>query len=506
MALLGWLIAAAVLFLPVWVTCRVIYLVARYQLNKHKYKAFPHFPSSFAIMKCVESIDGFLDATWKAYQSAKKKDDGGSGRNPPFVHMGCSFDGSHVLVTVDPDAMRDLVENDKLFPKPEMYNSMVEILTGRGLIVLEGETWKAHRRLLTPIFHFKPLKSYMGIMHEHCDKFVQELIAANGPVAVLNKVPELTMSIICEIGVGGSLNPLEPLRIFKEAEKWFQPYYILGLFLVGPWLWRKLVFLPPVFMVDHKLKQIREMVLRIIDERRQGKNLGHGEDDVIGRLMAAQANAESPVPLSDTEIVNEAVTFLFAGHDTTSGIMTWILYFLAVNPTYQERLYKELMEIWPLDTPFEKVEEEVLKNELLRAIVNESLRLRPNTPAWLDRVAAEDVQIAGQVVPKGTIVGLGFQFLQTNPDHWERAEEFWPERFLESTGDRHNFAFVPFSAGSRNCLGMKFAQQEMGIFLATLVRSCTFAVDKNAKEPIVRKLVGMQVPSGLHMIFTARSH
>lgn len=99
-------------------------------------------------------------------------------------------------------------------------------------------------------------------------------------------------------------------------------------------------------------------------------------------------------------------------------------------------------------------------------------------------------------MPKGTIVGLGFQFLQTNPDHWERAEEFWPERFLESTGDRHNFAFVPFSAGSRNCLGMKFAQQEMGIFLATLVRSCTFAVDKNAKEPIVRKLVGMQVRGG----------
>jgi cytochrome P450 len=499
MALLGWLAIGLVSFLPAWCLLRLVWIVLRYNLHRARYSGFPRFPSSCAIIDCIKGIDPFLQKTWQVYQDAKVE----GGFNPLFVHMGISFDGSHVLCTVDPEAMRGVMDNDKLFPKPEMYTSMVEILTGRGLVVLDGEVWKGHRRMLTPLFHFKPLKGYMPVMHQHCDLFAQEMLAAPQPVSMLPKVPHLTMSIICEIAVGGSIDPAVPLRIFKEAEQWFQPYYIAGLFLFGPWLWRKLVFLPPVFMVDHKLKGVREMVHNVIQDRRAGKNLGRGEDDVIGVLLSAQTSPEASVPLSDEDIVNEAITFLLAGHDTTSGIMSWMLYFLAAHPEYQEKLNKELVQVWPPGTEFNDVAEEVHKCELLKAVINETLRLRPNTPAWLDRVAKEDVKIAGKIVPKGTVIGLGFQFLQTNPDHWERAEEFWPERFTEG-GRRDNYAFVPFSAGSRNCLGMKFAQQEMAIFVATLVRSTVMTLDSN--HPVERKLVGMQVPVGLHLHFAPRTN
>jgi len=168
-------------------------------------------------------------------------------------------------------------------------------------------------------------------------------------------------------------------------------------------------------------------------------------------------------------IREEVDTFTFEGHDTTSAAMNWALHLIAANPEVQTKIHQEL------DTVFEGSERPITFEDLgrltfLEACVKETLRLYPSVPIFARQVT-QDVQIKNKTLPAGTSVIIVPSMVHRDPRYWKDPEVFRPQRFLDEKNDRqHPFAYIPFSAGSRNCIGQRFAMMEEKCVLAIVLR------------------------------------
>jgi cytochrome P450 len=506
-ALVVWAIVGALAFVPAWIVVRVTFLLLKFCINWPRYRGFPRHPAFCGIISSSlphdTAVADFIADTWAELKQHRKED----GKLPSFINMGMSFDGSTTLCCVDPEAFRAIYSstNERLFPKSYMFREMLEALGGRGLAALEGRDWHEQRKLLTPLFHLNSLAGYCPVMEAEARRVIallqqpfRDQQCSTDPTEL---VKTYTMNIICEIAFGGCIDGNVPREIYVESEKWIQPYYIVGMLLMGPWLWKKLTFLPPVYHVDHGIDKVRQLAYKVIDERRKHKSEGRGTDDLIGVMLAAQEDPNCEYRVTDEAIASEVMTFLFAGYDTTSALLRWSCFYLSKHQDVQQLVYEEVMRVWPDDGPIDP--DKIRELTYLKNVLSEILRLRPPSSSWTERTVMEDVEINGYVLPKGTNLGLGMQYAQLNPDYWgEDADEFRPERMGEP---RHTFAYIPFSAGMRNCIGQKFAYQEAFIFVATLIKTTRLRLDEDPKRPVARKMVGLHVPCYLRVFFEPRT-
>ncbi|TGZ44697.1 Cytochrome P450 4C1 [Temnothorax longispinosus] len=180
-------------------------------------------------------------------------------------------------------------------------------------------------------------------------------------------------------------------------------------------------------------------------------------------------NAKDDTPLTDDELRAQVDTFMFEGHDTTAVAMTWALFLLGNNLEQQEKVHEELDEIFgDSDTPASVKELSQLK--YLERVIKETLRLFPSVP-FITRKLTENVKLDNYTLPKGISVTLAILLAHRNPKVWPDPMKFDPDRFLpENSKDRNPYAYVPFSAGPRNCIGQRFALLEEKIMLAAILR------------------------------------
>ncbi|KAK7869159.1 hypothetical protein R5R35_006616 [Gryllus longicercus] len=170
------------------------------------------------------------------------------------------------------------------------------------------------------------------------------------------------------------------------------------------------------------------------------------------------------------DIREEVDTFMFEGHDTTSSGLSFCLWSLAEHPDCQQKVYEELFEIFG-DTEREPTTEDLTKMKYLECVIKESLRLYPSVPFFL-RELNEDVKIEGINIVAGTTVLLAPAIMHKNPKYFPHPEKFDPERFTaENVRGRHPYAYVPFSAGPRNCIGQKFAMMEIKALISKVLRN-----------------------------------
>ncbi|XP_011500529.1 PREDICTED: cytochrome P450 4C1-like [Ceratosolen solmsi marchali] len=164
--------------------------------------------------------------------------------------------------------------------------------------------------------------------------------------------------------------------------------------------------------------------------------------------------------LSFKEVLDELETFMFAGHDTTAAAISWSLFALGNAPEIQKKIRDELNEV--LDNPCEQVTSKHLAQlEYFNRVVKEILRLYPSVPV-VSRELDEETIFDNCIIPKGTWISIQIYQLHHDPEVWEDPETFNPDRFLpENNAQRHPYAYVPFSAGPRNCIGQKFAILEI---------------------------------------------
>ena len=176
-----------------------------------------------------------------------------------------------------------------------------------------------------------------------------------------------------------------------------------------------------------------------------------------------------PLEFTELNIREEVDTFMFEGHDTTAWGLIWATYLLGLHPEIQEKVYEELHSIFGDDCEREFTFEDIRKLRYTECVVKEAQRLFPSVPLIARRLT-EPITILGHALPCGIDAIICPTLVHTNPDHWVDPLRFKPERFLDNDRHRHPYAFIPFSAGPRNCIGQKFALLEEKTLLASLFR------------------------------------
>lgn len=203
--------------------------------------------------------------------------------------------------------------------------------------------------------------------------------------------------------------------------------------------------------------------------------------------------------LTDEGIQEEVDTFMFEGHDTVSSTVAFAFYLLARNPHIQERVHEELDQVFGNDPDITITMDDLQKLEYMNCVMKECQRVLTTVP-YVGRTLESDKHMCGTVLPKGTAMFLGFYWLHRDPKYFPNPDKFDPDRFLpENCDDRPKFAFLPFSAGHRNCIGQKFALMEQKSMMASVLRKVRFSTTQGFDElGLVNELV-LRASKGVHV-------
>ncbi|CAH1099040.1 unnamed protein product [Psylliodes chrysocephalus] len=378
-----------------------------------------------------------------------------------------------VVATCDADLIQAILQNPKHIRKSSMYD-LYRLFLRDGLVVSYGEKWKARRTLTNPTFHVSILKEFYTVFKEASDVLVgklQEEADKGNVINAMDFASKLSLDTILETSFGEKLN----------IQQGSNHYYIKAtnylaklLFIKNFSLWKRFDLPFKLFAKEYKeqeeaLEHLDSMAIEIIKKKRKKNvNSDDGSERIRNkRSILIDALIEHP-ELSDDDIHEEVNNFLFAGHETTSTTISFLLLELAAHPDIQEKLYQEILYHTQGDKKNLSVET-LQKITYLDQVVKESLRLR-TTASVIERKITEDVKFGDTVYPSGTIFSILLYWLHNHPSYYTDPEKFDPDRFIpENQAKRHPFAFVPFSAGPRNCIGQKYATLQVKTVIARII-------------------------------------
>jgi cytochrome P450 family 4 len=436
------------------------------------------------------------------------------------------------VILSKPAAVEPILSSSKHIDKSSDYDFLRPWL-GTGLLTSFGKKWHSRRKILTPAFHFKILDDFIGVFHEQSlilgDKLAAEI--GNDSFNIFTYVTFCTLDIVCETAMGRQINA----QLNSESE-YVKAVYEMGAIIlkrqVKFWLHPDWIFRCTKYYQNHQkcLKILHEASNKVIRERKaelQQQNLKESlrnhmegeknlnEEDLkhsyvdgkkkrlafLDLLIAASQDGKL---LSDEDIREEVDTFMFEGHDTTSAGISWCLFLLGSHPEYQTKCVQEILDVLGPDTTKQATMQELSELKYLECCIKESLRLYPSVPIFARRIN-EDVNVGKYKVPAGATAMIVTYMLHRNPDIYEHPEKFDPDRFLpENSYNRHPYAYIPFSAGPRNCIGQKFAVLEEKVILSNILRRYEIeAVDRRENLTILGELV-LRPKNGLHIKISPR--
>ena len=369
----------------------------------------------------------------------------------------------HMFIINEPNAIRYIVlDNAANYTKSEVGRRLLEPALGRGLLTSEGETWRRHRRIMAPAFDPRSIVGYAPIM----TKMTEELLAkwdtlpAPRELDVATAMMELTLHIISKAMFSSDSDEIvDSVEIgVSTYQKTVRPS-MLDLLHFPLWLARLLAPLPTGI-----LREFDQKVDRLLTER--GKQPDAEPKDLLARLIAAR-DGETGGGMSPGEVRDQVVTIFMAGHETTSLALTWTFYLLSQHPAVEAKLHAELADVLEGRTP---VNDDVARLRYTRMVIEESMRLYPPAHTFGRQPIADD-HILGHRMPAGAEVLILPWLIHRKPSLWENPERFDPERFApERAAARPRFAYIPFGAGARICIGAAFAMTEAVLILATIAQ------------------------------------
>ncbi|MFH4979846.1 hypothetical protein AB6A40_006555 [Gnathostoma spinigerum] len=381
-----------------------------------------------------------------------------------------------------------LLESQNATTKSHEYEILQQLL-GQGLITSAGEKWFTRRRMLTPAFHFNILKHFIPIINDNIHQFItilDDLCTENVKFDLFPYLKRLSLDVIAETAMGIKINSLGgENEDYCYATK--RIYELMWDYIRFPWLWLK-----PAWKLSGYEKEFNEclqvaknMTNKVIREKKReiAKRSDSGKDSItILDDFVAKApkkrlafldlllEMQHENKLTDEDIREEVDTFMMAGHDTLSSTLGFMLFLLGHEQDVQQKIYEEIIDVLGdnIDGPI--AEEDTTKMKFMDMCMKESIRLFPTVP-FLGRTISTDMVVGDTVIPAQTTVVVATYAVQRDPLQYERPNEFYPEHFSpESAAKRDPFAFLPFSAGPRNCLGRKFALTEQKLTLASVLR------------------------------------
>ncbi|CAN8020297.1 unnamed protein product [Ixodes persulcatus] len=392
----------------------------------------------------------------------------------------------HVMI-FKAELIESVLNSQKTMSKSFNY-SLLHSWLGTGLLTSSGAKWKQRRRMLTPAFHFRILEDFVAPMNEHARNLVKRIshFSESDETDVVPLLAACTLENLLETIMGvttGKCN--EDIGSYIAAIKYLTEQVMARS--QTPWLQRDSIYSRTgagreykrrVSVVHNFTKKVignrREELIR---ERRTVHAVFTNDDEFREKRrltfidILLHHSLDFDALLTDEAIREEVDTFMFEGHDTTTMAVAWCLYLIGLHRQVQTKVQEELDDVLREQPDRNITPEDMKKLKYMDCVIKESQRLCPAVP-FIGRTATEELKLGGHTIPKGTNIGLILYVLHRNPDVFPRPEEFDPDRFLpENSATRHPFAFVPFSAGSRNCIGQKFAWMDIKIILGHVLRS-----------------------------------
>lgn len=368
-------------------------------------------------------------------------------------------------------AQQMLVEGRGVYQKLAELDPL-RLLVGHGLFSSEGELWQSQRRLMQPHFTPKAVQRYAEDIRAATSATLRRW-EGRAEVDALHESMRLAMDVIGrsmfgvpEIGEAGPLGAAIGTALELASRRMFE--LSAPLWLPTPTNRR---FLAARGRAD-------AFIFDVIRRRRAGLTGSQDARDLLDVLLRARDD-ESGRGMSDEQLRDEVMTVFIAGHETTAVTLTWALTLLARHPEVEARLHAEVDALAD-DLPGLG---DIPRLSYTRQVVDETLRLYPAVWA-LPRTAAQDGEIGGYRIPRGTIVNVLVHLLHRQPDVWPDPERFDPERFAPAAvAGRHKHAYMPFGAGHRICIGMHFALLELVLALASVARR--YRLRRAAEVPMI---------------------
>ena len=353
-----------------------------------------------------------------------------------------------------------LVQNARGYVKSRSYRGLALSL-GSGLLTSEGELWRRQRRLSQPAFHPKRLEALCATMVDCIERWLEtweRRSPASRRLDLHTAMLDVTLSIVghtlfgLELGgesgqIGAALTCVaEHARRHTES-------------LVRPPLW----FPTPFHLRYHRSMRLFDDTVHEIIRARRRNPVDRG--DLLSMLMAATGDSGTE-RMTDAQLRDEVMTFLTAGWETVAIATSWTFLALSQHANATLRVRQEISRLGDRRIEFSDLAE----LNYLNCVIQEAMRLYP--PIWLfEREALEDDTLGGYRIPKGTIVAISPWTIHRSPLRWSEPERFDPDRFSPSRSQgRSRYAFIPFGAGPRICIGNQFAMMEAKLILAMVLR------------------------------------
>uniref|UniRef100_A0A6E8VF28 Cytochrome P450 n=1 Tax=Anopheles coluzzii TaxID=1518534 RepID=A0A6E8VF28_ANOCL len=382
-----------------------------------------------------------------------------------------------VLATSHPDIMNAVLSHPDCLEKPFFYDF---VKLEHGIFAGHYHPWKTQRKALNPTFNTRILNSFIPVFVQCARQMVQHMEQSVGDVgrsiSIFPFISKCTLEMVCGTTIGCDVMEQPGKETFIEnVDRCFE---LVAKRMLNIHHYIELVYrFSRDCIEESELRtscyRFFETVIEKAKARINSTIIEHECEDYkkplifADQLLAAQHNGN---PFTDIEVTHNIYSMIAAGNDTTALQVTHTCLFLAMHPAIQERVYREVMDVFP--DPDQDIEVEDLKKlTYMERVIKESLRLAPSGPN-IARQTMKDIEIAGVHIPRDSLIVMSIFSMHRRKDIWgPDADLFDPDRFLpERSEGRSANVFIPFSAGSRNCIGGRYAMLSMKVMLSSILR------------------------------------
>lgn len=371
-----------------------------------------------------------------------------------------------------------LVKNADSLEKGDQVQRALGPALGKGLLTADGAHWKWQRQSVAGAFRHDKLLELQPAMiaaaEQTRDRWLQR---TDGTIDVGHEMMHTTFDIIVDTMMSGG-HGIDVDRVESGISDFLKPTgwtFALGLLNAPEW-----IPYPGRRKAKAAVEFLRASLKSVVEERRRASE---ERNDLVTMLLAA-ADPETGRTMTDAEIVDNLMTFITAGHETTALGLTWTFDLLARHPEIEEKILDEIDAV----TQGEPVSaEHVAKLAYTRQVFSEAMRLYPPAPI-ITRTALRDFQLGAYLIPSGTVLIIPIYAVHHHASIWQDPQVFDPERFsAEASKARHRYAYMPFGAGPRVCIGNAFAVMEAVAILAVLLQKVRLAsIRPQPPKPIMK--------------------
>jgi len=422
-------------------------------------------------------------------------------QNPSLKMMVTNLGDKIVLIPLQNDMIRDFFNKQELYTKSPEILIPLQNMVGDGLFAIEGDVWRKHRRVISQVFNFEALKLMIpSIVDTVRDLFDEMELRSLKRVKIMEEFQMITGEVVSRMFFGKSLTNYKldgkPVTLFLAslmAENAMLTRSNWG-FVTGPNL---MTLRPAVRALYKKMNRLRKICNEVVNARKELRKKAKGTDcneitgqkNLLDLLLEHQENNGTD-SFTDKEIVDEYVSFFFAGMDTTGHLVTLVVYLLHQHPEILSKVKEEVQKYYRGKPSGEITYENINSMELLQLSVKETLRHHTPVPR-IFRVSLKDHKLGSVNVKKGTLVAINMGMNNYNPNNFENPEKFDPYRWLDKKvmSKLDPFAFTPFSSGAHNCIGQHLSQLEARIIISEFMSRYDFKISEGYVHGMTQRLL-----------------